>query len=432
MIMKKLQLTAVLLILSLLLPLTAYASADLTSEEVPPPAHTTNPEKIVLLSSNEIRCGQTVTFTLRLFSNSARAIQGSISYDPALLTLTECKTLAEGWSLNFSQENGTLQFLGLDTMSIGAPLELDLCTFTFKVTELANVSELSIALAPAIVYDGIAELTYPEDTFTFPLLPPLSTDCALESLDVQGGTLSPAFSADVTEYNVTLPYSVHRAEITAIAHDRDNATVKISDTALAVGENKVTITVLSPSGLQKIYTVTITRSPDPNYTPSADNRILSLHLSEGLLFPAFSPDVTVYTVYMVQGQSVTLTPTPVELASAGALTIPSDSTEAEYTISCRAENGETRLYTFRVILLDPPAQSEQTQQGTQPEEKDPSSHFRKLSLAIAIATGATLFFLGFIFGVVLFGKRKKAAAPGEAIVSDAPLDQPSDSENTTE
>ena len=404
--MKKIHLTAVLLLLSLILPFAVHAAPS-TSPDTPP--ESTLAETIRLLPPEELRAGETVTFTLWLYGDNVRAIQGSISFDSTLFTLVECETIAKGWSLHFSSEESAIQYLGLDTMGEGISGKAELCTFTFRITtDLPADATAIFTPSPAVIYNGEQELTYPGEAITCTILPPLSTDCALDSLEITNGILIPTFSPDVTAYTVTLPYATEQAEIIALPRDITNADVKISSTDLTVGENKIEITVIAQSCLQKVYTVTITRSPDPNYLPSDDNRILSLTLSEGLLFPSFSPDVSTYSVYLVRGQQVTLTPTPAENAVVAPLTIPAGTDEMDYTIVCNAENGESRTYTFRVILLDTPEELERIEQEAEMQSSAPSDTKQSLQWLFYIAIGITLFFLGFVFGILLFGRRKKS------------------------
>lgn len=436
--MKQMKLTALLILLCLLIPYSAFAAESSSAESIseasvedspatdsdaeppltgspdtedsPATPPDTSPEeqitpKVTLIAPDGIRAGEEVTFTVMLHSTIARAIQGSLSYDPAILTFVSSEATTQGWNFTFSQTADSLQYLGLSTMGEDLSGENALFTVTFRVASNALTDDpLAFTLAPPVVYDGENEVTYEGDTPSFAITRPLSTDCTLDSLTVEGGNLSPAFSPEITEYTLTLPYSTETAQITALPHDSEYATIKQGNTTLAVGENRVEITVISESGLQKVYTILITRSPDPNYIPSADNRILSLTLSEGLLFPAFSTEITEYSVYIVRGQQVTLTPIPADKAIAFPLTIPADTAAIDYTLTCNAENGSARIYTFHVILLETPEELAQIER-----EKQPTPEQNYLRNGFILAIGITLFFLGFVFGFLIFGRRKKTA-----------------------
>lgn len=96
----------------------------------------------------------------------------------------------------------------------------------------------------------------------YPYQIPPSTDATLATLAVSEGTLSPAFSAGVTAYTVSVANSVEEITITATATDA-NAVVS-GDTAthiLTVGTNTFTVTVAAEDGeTTKNYTITVTRA----------------------------------------------------------------------------------------------------------------------------------------------------------------------------
>ena len=438
--MKKTKLIALLMLFSLLLPITVFAKQEsatdvasasdvtpardnnddsptfptLPPETAPETAPETLPEtsepsqppvenKVTLVAQTELRAGEIAIFHLRLTGTNARAIQGGIQFDGSQITLEECKTLAGGWSLNFTSTANSIEYLGLNTMNEGLTGENDLIALTFRVSkDIPTDAGLTVNLTSPTVYDGASEVIYQGESAQFSIAPPFSTDCTLSQLQVEGGTIFPAFAPDITEYSMTLPFSVDKANITAVANDSEFASVTISNTSLAVGTNYVEITVVSQAGNQQTYLITINRSTDPNYIPSADNRILALTHTEGLLFPKFSPDITKYTLYLVRGQEVSLYPIPANKAVSSALHIPDDTEEIEYTLVCNAENGDARVYTFQIVLFETPKQLEKLQ-----KEKENQSTLDQVTLAIYITAGVSLFFLGFVFGSIVLNKRKK-------------------------
>ncbi len=86
-----------------------------------------------------------------------------------------------------------------------------------------------------------------------------SSNADLKSITVAAGTLTPAFSANVTEYSVTVPYDKTDGILSCkVAHG--NARLKFGGNRdLAVGITKRTITVTAEDGTQKVYTVTFNR-----------------------------------------------------------------------------------------------------------------------------------------------------------------------------
>ena len=395
-------------------PVTEDATADQPTTNIPETEMPTTVEPPViennlqLTAPSALRAGEEVIFTVVFHTESMKAVQGSITYDPALLTYVHSEAIPEDWEMTFSHADGTLKYLGLSTENRNLSGEQQLFQITFRIAEgLAEGSTLPFTLSDATVYNGQEELLLTGGEFTYAVTRPLSTACVLELLTVKGGNLAPAFSANVTEYSITLPYSTETLDITAIPCQY--AEVIFSSLELKVGENTVRVTVRSEAGTEQVYTVKVTRLADPNYVPSSDNRILSMELSDGLLFPAFSPEITEYTVYLVKGQDVTLTPTPAGKAIAEALTIAAkrapgssadEATAGSFTIVCNAEDGTTRTYTFHTILLDTPEDLIHVQNSI-------ISDNPWTAVLIFSFAAITVFFLGFVASHLFHARNEK-------------------------
>ncbi len=380
------------------------------SEDAPIPLSNT----VFLIFPQVIRPGEKLEVTVSCDGEEIRAMQGSLTYNSELLTYVGSDASHEDWKITFSHEEGKLKYLGLSTENRGLSGKSALFTVTFQLNESAVTdSQLPFALSDATAYDGSGEMILTGGESSFTVSRPLSTECTLEALSIKGGNLSPAFSPDVTEYSVTLPYTAHLAEISATACQYGK--LKYSSRDLSVGENKITVTVVSESGLQQVYTITVTRAADPNYVASADNRILKMSLSDGLLFPAFSPEVTEYTLYLVQGYDVFLTPTAADKAIADGVFIQAipapgstqdNPTAGTYTILCYAEDGTPRIYTFETILLLTPQQLEEVRQ----QQTQAPNNWMPLVIGVVAFVCIAIFFVGFVMGNVLKSKKKPIAA----------------------
>lgn len=84
-----------------------------------------------------------------------------------------------------------------------------------------------------------------------------SGDCDLKSISI-AETGFYGFSADKTQYDITVENKYEKLTVTAKAAD-SNATVEISDTNLKVGTNYIKIKVTAQSGDTKTYTVIVRR-----------------------------------------------------------------------------------------------------------------------------------------------------------------------------
>lgn len=98
-----------------------------------------------------------------------------------------------------------------------------------------------------------------------------SGDANLKSLRLTAGTLSPAFSKDVTSYTATIPYSVTECKVYARTSD-SSAQVGIEGSAeMKVGENTRTVVVTAPNGNQKRYKIVITRLAEGESMEGVEN-----------------------------------------------------------------------------------------------------------------------------------------------------------------
>lgn len=89
--------------------------------------------------------------------------------------------------------------------------------------------------------------------------PTLSGDATLSYLKPLKGTLTPKFDKNVTEYTVSVPYTVTRVTLSYTTTDPNATTSIVGKADLEVGENTRTVTVTAPNGDTKKYTVVITR-----------------------------------------------------------------------------------------------------------------------------------------------------------------------------
>lgn len=112
-----------------------------------------------------------------------------------------------------------------------------------------------------------------------------NNDADLASLTLSDGVLSPAFSADVTDYTVKMPYGSKVPTVTAVANDI-NANVQITQAVDFVYNNTATVTVTAENGYDtKTYTVAFTEIDATLSNLTVNNVTVS----------GFSPTKTEYT-----------------------------------------------------------------------------------------------------------------------------------------
>lgn len=89
----------------------------------------------------------------------------------------------------------------------------------------------------------------------------LSSDASLSELTPSTGQLSPAFSLEITEYAVYVPYETSKISLSATAKDSKALGVTQPDASLKEGDNLLTVTCTAEDGTTRDYTVHVVRMP---------------------------------------------------------------------------------------------------------------------------------------------------------------------------
>ena len=91
-----------------------------------------------------------------------------------------------------------------------------------------------------------------------------SANNALEALQVEGYSLSPAFQKDVKQYYVWLPYETETLSLSADAEDGKAKVTVAECPVLEPGKGTdIAVTVKAEDGTEAVYTVTAVRAPAP-------------------------------------------------------------------------------------------------------------------------------------------------------------------------
>ena len=180
--------------------------------------------------------------------------------------------------------------------------------------------------------------------------PAPSSDATLQTLELSGITLSPAFDPATTEYTAEVEEALSTTTVEAMAtHLR--ATVEGTGLkSLTAGvDNTISVTVTAEDGTSQIYTVKVT-------VPSSDATLQTLALSGITLSPAFNPATMEYTgevEFTVRTTTVVATPAHPDATVMG--TGETSLSEGDNTISVTvtAEDGTSQeTYTVMVTVSD--------------------------------------------------------------------------------
>lgn len=183
-----------------------------------------------------------------------------------------------------------------------------------------------------------------------------SGDCTLSALYIDPGSLSPAFSPNVTNYAVTVPYETTWLAVSAVKNDAAATTNVSGNGSLSVGLNYVTVTVTAGNGAQRVYTLAVTRQGQSTAAqPTSDNHVDTTEPE----IPAATPNAG-RTVFTVEGKTYTildpaiLSSQPPEgcvlgdyalLGTVCRAYLPEDG--GEYVVFyARPEGGEPGLYVY--------------------------------------------------------------------------------------
>lgn len=179
----------------------------------------------------------TVTITISGNKENVILVDLWLAYDPNILQLTSEQYQGNGGVVRIMTDSGgttySVKFKGIAAGTSGLAVT-DQSLIGMSTTEARGVT----ASATVTVKGTVSQ----------------SKNNNLSSLTVTPGTLSPAFSKDVTTYNITLSEYASKLTVSAAAEDA-KAKVAVAGNSLSVGKNTTTITVTAENGEQKVYTI---------------------------------------------------------------------------------------------------------------------------------------------------------------------------------
>lgn len=223
-----------------------------------------------------------ITFTdLTVTIGEEFSIRVKIAAESGKIARSEMMLSYDASALEFLEGSGVQG--GAGTISLSATAnqsETQVYTLKFKALQAGNTS---ITVKSQEVYDtdeDIMNITHTgNSSVKVQASASSSTDAALKSLKVSPGSLTPAFSPDVTSYSVEVGMDTEKLIVNAVPNN-SNAKTSLSGTELAETESTVVCRVTAEDGQTvKEYTIAVkktengeTTSPDdvvdvPTYTP---------------------------------------------------------------------------------------------------------------------------------------------------------------------
>ena len=217
----------------------------------------------ITFSDPSVTVGEQVSVKMKIASSDNTALGASdvrLQYDSSALQF-----------LSGTSANGGAGSIRV----IGAMESENQTTFTFTLKFKAlKAGTSNIKVTSQEVYDANSQVVTIDHVgssavkVTAPVT--YSKDATLSGLTISPGELTPAFSADVTEYTATVGADVEKLTVSAPA-THDKASVSVSgNEGLQIGENTITCKVKAEDGeTTKTYTILVTKTEELP-TESAD------------------------------------------------------------------------------------------------------------------------------------------------------------------
>ena len=195
----------------------------------------------ISFSDPTVKEGEEVNVTMKIAADDGAQLSSAtvtLSYDPGKLEFV-AGTDASGGA-------GTVRLSGASN-GAGTP-ELQ---YNLKFKTLA-AGQSAVNISTQEVYDSAeqpVEISHlGSSTITVNAGETVSADASLSTLEVAPGELTPAFSPDVTSYEVTVGTSVDQLTINALPSDSGASVVLSGNDALSDGDNNVTVRVTAADG----------------------------------------------------------------------------------------------------------------------------------------------------------------------------------------
>lgn len=227
---------------------------------------------------------------------------------------------------------------------------VNLCATGYKATGGNVVSDTCSSMS----LSGLSK-RYCQKTYQFTCVKgttPTVPAATLSALSISSGTLSPTFKASTKKYTATVASNVSSVKVSATAASGGtlvsgygSRTVK-----LGYGNNTIKVQVKNSAGTVTTYTIVVNRKD----SRSGVNTLSNLTISTGTLSPAFSSDVTKYSVKLdnsISSLSINATVTDSKskfVSGFGPRSVALKEGVNQVQIKVKSEKGTTKIYTINV------------------------------------------------------------------------------------
>ncbi len=197
-----------------------------------------------------------------------------------------------------ASEDASLSSLGISDVIISPAFSPDITEYTvqFGVAYSTTALELSLSLSHEkssyeiignelkvgnnkITVRVTAENGNVKDYFIFVKrahdpAEPLFSDSRISSIEISAGTLSPAFSPDIKNYIVWLPFELAEFTVSATPFNEFSSEIQPQNISLKDGKNEVKVTCVAEDNSSSEYTITVYVMPKfEGFVPNIVNKI---------------------------------------------------------------------------------------------------------------------------------------------------------------
>ena len=196
----------------------------------------------------EYEVGKSFNVTIRFTADATLyAVEADVSFNSSVLRLNSVS------GADYNVGNGSVKIVD-DGFSATKPSKTSSYTLNFTAIAAGNSN-----ITASLLGGGEAESRASGSAAVTVVTPKPSSNANLASIKLSSGSLSPAFSANTTNYTATVKYSVDSITITGSVADGGATYVGGGTFGLSVGDNQRSLTVTAADGTKKTYTINIKR-----------------------------------------------------------------------------------------------------------------------------------------------------------------------------
>ncbi len=252
---------------------------------------------VSISGTGEYEVGKSFSVTIRFNADATLyAVEADVSYNASVLRLNSVS------GADYNVGNGSVKIVD-DGFSATKPSTTSSYTLNFTAIAAGN-SNISVS----VLGGGEAESKASASAAVTVVTPKPSSNANLASIKLSAGALSPAFSANTTNYTATVKYSVDSITITGAVADGGATYTGGGTFGLDVGDNSRTLTVTAADGTKKSYTINIKRMTEQETADAeqaardADPLLVSINNIDYIIVNNFE-GLTIPTGY-IQGTAV--------------------------------------------------------------------------------------------------------------------------------